>query len=121
MSEGHYRGQSARALTGNSIRRSSFLGLVGGRGMRGVSVLLLVLIVGVGCDKGESSTPPQSPPSPSGSASPSRSFAETRKAFSTRLTKQLRAGEPVAQPPAELFLTRAFDSPVGKLAAYLTP
>lgn len=49
------------------------------------------------------------------------SLADARKGFATKLTKQQRAGEPVDEPPANLFRKIQYESPVGKCAAYLSP
>jgi dipeptidyl aminopeptidase/acylaminoacyl peptidase len=45
---------------------------------------------------------------------------EARKGFKSKLTGH-KANEPVEAPPAKLFQTIEFRSPVGSLAAYLTP
>jgi acetyl esterase/lipase len=48
-------------------------------------------------------------------------LAETRRGFATRLTQPPGRGEPAPEPPPNLFRLIRYDSPVGKLAAYLTP
>lgn len=48
-------------------------------------------------------------------------LADARKGFTTKLARQIRAGEPVDEPPAHLFRTVQYDAPIGKCAAYLTP
>ena len=49
------------------------------------------------------------------------SLAEARKGFTTQLTRKVKANEPVDEPPPKVFRKVQYDSPVGKLAAYLTP
>lgn len=46
---------------------------------------------------------------------------EARKAFKTKIVRQDSPKVPVETAPAAIFRTIRFDSPVGKLAAYLTP
>jgi Fe-S cluster assembly iron-binding protein IscA/acetyl esterase/lipase len=48
-------------------------------------------------------------------------LAEARRGFKTNQTPRAEAGEAPPQPPAHLFRLVKYDSPVGKLAAYLTP
>jgi dipeptidyl aminopeptidase/acylaminoacyl peptidase len=80
---------------------------------------LLVLLVVVGCQRKES--PPAPPTNPAGPKNHVQSLAEARKGFTTRLARQVSAGEPVPEPPARVFREVRYDSPVGPLAAYLTP
>ncbi len=49
------------------------------------------------------------------------SLSEARQGFKTKLVRQASAKEPLAEPPAGVFRTVQYDSPAGKLAAYLTP
>jgi dipeptidyl aminopeptidase/acylaminoacyl peptidase len=49
------------------------------------------------------------------------SLTEARQGFKTKLVRRESAKEPVAAPPAGVFRTVRYDSPAGKLAAYLTP
>jgi len=49
-----------------------------------------------------------------------QSLLEARKGFKSKLIGH-KANEPVDAPPAKLFRTVEYSSPVGKLAAYLTP
>jgi dienelactone hydrolase len=49
------------------------------------------------------------------------SLVEARRGFQTTLIRRESVGEPVAEPPAELFRVVRYDAPGGKLAAYLTP
>jgi dipeptidyl aminopeptidase/acylaminoacyl peptidase len=48
-------------------------------------------------------------------------LVEARKGFQTKLTRSGFPNEPAPAPPPKLFRTVRFDSPVGKLVAYLTP
>lgn len=80
---------------------------------------LLVLLVLLGCQRKESSPTP--PPNTGGPRDQSQSLADARKGFTTKLARKYRAGEPVAEPPARVFRTVRYDSPVGPLAAYLSP
>ena len=48
------------------------------------------------------------------------SFADARRNFKTTLMRQEAENESVPEPPSDLFQTVRFDSPVGKLAAYLS-
>jgi dipeptidyl aminopeptidase/acylaminoacyl peptidase len=76
---------------------------------------LLALFVLAGCVR------PGGGPSAGGSADPSVSLVEARQGFQTKLARRASDKEPVPQPPARLFRVVRYDSPAGKLAAYLTP
>ena len=49
------------------------------------------------------------------------SLVEARRGFKTKLTRKASAGIPVPEPPPELFRIVRYESPVGKLAALLSP
>jgi dienelactone hydrolase len=51
----------------------------------------------------------------------SRSLAEARRDFRTKLVRKEATGQPLPTPPSKLFRTVHFDSAVGTLAGYLTP
>lgn len=51
----------------------------------------------------------------------SKTLAEARRGFATKLVRQERAGTPAPLPPAGVFDVVRYDAPPGKLAAYLTP
>lgn len=53
------------------------------------------------------------------SASPS--LAKARQGFTTQVAPRNEPKEPIPQPPPEVFSLVRYDSPVGKLGAYLTP
>ena len=63
----------------------------------------------------QAATKPSSPQLPPGS------LAEARHDFTTKLTERKSAHEPVPEPPPELFQLIKYRSPVGELAAYLSP
>jgi len=76
--------------------------------------LVVPLLILVGCK----------PPSGSNSSGPGdtqMSLVEARKGFTTKLAKQHKSNEAVAEPPPQLFSKVQYESPAGKLAAYLTP
>lgn len=73
------------------------------------TVLLLFLFLATGCGRDEASS------------SEGISLAEARRGFQTQLVRPPALGEPVPAPPTEAFLLVHYDSPAGKLAAYLTP
>src|SRR4051794_19039881 len=80
----------------------------------------LVLLTACGVDEN-----PQ-PAGVSTSASPrlareQMSLREARRGFKTGKLRQDAAKEPVPEPPQDLFRLVRYDSPVGPLAAYLTP
>src|SRR5690349_15974020 len=58
---------------------------------------------------------------PAGSADATASLPEARKGFQTKLVRRESANEPVETPPPQIFQQVEYDSPAGKLAAYLTP
>ncbi|WP_439628018.1 alpha/beta hydrolase family protein [Gemmata sp.] len=76
--------------------------------------LLVAVLVVAGC-KPPNGGPVAEPTDYTGS------LAEARKGFVTRLARQSKANEPVPTPPAWAYKKVEYDSPVGKLAAYVTP
>jgi acetyl esterase/lipase len=84
--------------------------------------LLLVTLLLAGCNRDK---PPMTgtiqPSAVNGQASSAASLIEARRGFKTRLVSRPSKKEPAADPPAEIFRTVHYESPVGKLAAYLTP
>jgi acetyl esterase/lipase len=81
--------------------------------MRRTLLGLLALLLFPGCDQGGFR----------GLSLPDKSVSLTqaRRGFATKLVPRNAAREPVAGPPAEIFRTVEYDSPAGKLAAYLSP
>jgi acetyl esterase/lipase len=61
---------------------------------------------------------PGAAPGPAGAK---LSLAEARRGFQTRSAQHQPAGKPAPEPPPSVFRLVRYDSPVGKLAAYLTP
>jgi acetyl esterase/lipase len=50
-----------------------------------------------------------------------RSLAEARQGFKTSLARREQSGEPLPNPPSDLFQKVDFDSPAGKMAAFISP
>jgi acetyl esterase/lipase len=83
---------------------------------------LLSLLLLAGC--GQQGTQPQGAlPSTTPGNQPEKkpSLVEARRGFQTRLTPQQGEKQPPARPPAQVFRTVQYDSPAGKLSAYLSP
>ena len=78
--------------------------------------LVIFLITGCGLVPQSSSIVPDS-----GRVETTRTLVEARQGFQTKLTGPSHVKEEVPEPPARLFRTVRYESPVGKLAAYLTP
>lgn len=72
--------------------------------LRIVVPALLGLVLMVGC----------------GDSSPKQTLLEARRGFETKLTSKRSSKAPVPQPPADLFQIVHYDSPIGKMAAYLS-
>lgn len=85
-------------------------------------MIILALLALSGCDRKGEPRPQSSSTlqkgSPSGVAT---TLSEARKGFTTRLVRRESANEPVPVPPPDIFRIVRYDSPAGKLAAYLTP
>ena len=80
---------------------------------------LLVLLILVGFQRKESvPTPAENTGGPRSKSAVAGRCPQGLRA--TRLARQYRAGEPVPEPPARVFRTVRYDSPVGPLAAYLS-
>jgi dienelactone hydrolase len=78
----------------------------------------VILVVLAGCSRKEETSSPAS--TPSGNQS-SGSLTDARKGFQSKLVPANADREPVPEPPPALFRTVRYESPAGKLAAYLTP
>ncbi|WP_442508643.1 alpha/beta hydrolase family protein [Novipirellula sp. SH528] len=82
---------------------------------------LLMLLLGVGCGReANQGKPANASRNADGQAEQDTSFADARRAFKTHLVRQEKTNEAVPTPPSQLFEVVQFDSPVGKLAAYLS-
>jgi acetyl esterase/lipase len=81
--------------------------------MKIIYCAILGLLLLAGCDRQEARRPGQQNKAPS--------LTEARRGFKTSLTRHDSAREAVPEPPPRLFRTVRYDSPVGKLAAYVTP
>ncbi len=82
---------------------------------------LLVLLLGSGCSReANQGKPGNAVGNVDGQSEQDTSFADVRRAFKTRLVLQEKTNEAVPIPPPQLFDVVHFDSPVGKLAAYLS-
>jgi dienelactone hydrolase len=85
---------------------------------------LFLLFLAACAQKDDRQQGPAPQPAPAGGGGPAdttQSLSEARKGFVTKLARKEKAGEPVDEPPAKLFRKVKYDSPVGPLAAYLTP
>src|SRR5215831_21087993 len=82
----------------------------------------LALVAIVGCNR-EGTQPQARGPAigPAGQPNAGVSLAEARRGFQTKLARKEKAGEPVPEPPKGVFDLVHYQSPAGKLAAYLTP
>jgi acetyl esterase/lipase len=81
-----------------------------------------------GCSRPDGSPPrpasvtgSSAPPAGGGPPGKALSLVEARKGFTTRLPPRPPSRDPVPEPPPRLFRKVRYDSPVGKLAAYLSP
>ncbi len=84
--------------------------------MKQIHFGLLTVIILAGCGRSDN-PPPGTPPG----GKPAGSLTEARKGFQTKLARRESAKQPVDEPPAGVFRTVRYDSPAGKLAAYLSP
>ncbi len=88
--------------------------------MKWLPFSLLAILVLAGCGREERQK--TSPPGPGG-GQPGKavSLTEARRGFQTKLVDRGAEKIPLPEPPPQIFRTVRYDSPVGKLAAYLTP
>ena len=52
---------------------------------------------------------------------PKMSLGDARRGFQTKLVRQEKSGEHVPTPPSDIFRIVQYDSPIGKMPAYLSP
>src|SRR5947209_4814852 len=90
--------------------------------MRPSQFTLLAILALAGCGRDDREPSGKSSPGTGGGEwGKATSLTEARRGFKSKLVQRGSDKEPVAEPPARLFRTVRYDSPVGKLAAYLTP
>jgi pimeloyl-ACP methyl ester carboxylesterase len=94
--------------------------------MRSLSFAPLVFVLLAGC--GDKPTPAfvsvpgnSSGPAAGTTAGNPASLVEARRGFNTKIVRPRGAVEPVDEPPAAIFSKVKYESPAGKLSAYLTP
>jgi acetyl esterase/lipase len=83
--------------------------------MKRLHLALVSLLILAGCE-GQPASPPVTNTSPGQEPA---SLVEARRGFVTKLVKKDSSTQPVPQPPAKLFRVVHYESPVGKLPAYL--
>jgi dipeptidyl aminopeptidase/acylaminoacyl peptidase len=90
--------------------------------MKRIAFFLMGSLVLAGCGR-LASPPPGSASAGPGVVQPGKaaSLTAARQGFQTKLRGAGSAKEPVVEPPPQLFRVVHYDSPAGKLAAYLTP
>src|SRR5262249_22173992 len=86
------------------------------------SVIAIAFVVLAGCGRPAAPAPPSiRAASTRGPGEEAISLVEARKGFKTQANASKDPKEPVPPAPANLFRTVLYDSPAGKLAAYVTP
>jgi len=80
--------------------------------MQRILFTVLSLFIVIGCGRRDTSP---------GQQGETASLTEARRGFKTKLVPQRGDKSPAAEPPADLFRLVKYDSPVGKLSAYLSP
>lgn len=63
--------------------------------------------------------PPTAAPQKIAAQKPALSLQQMRRGFQTKLVRREKENQAVAAPPAGLFRTVSYDSPIGKMAAYV--
>ncbi|HEV3145424.1 MAG TPA: prolyl oligopeptidase family serine peptidase [Gemmataceae bacterium] len=96
--------------------------------MNRLALALLLLLLAAGCNRRPVTTPsPRATPreifstKPEPPIEPQVTLVEARRGFKTRLLRKDRDGTAPDPPPAALFRLVRYESPAGKLAAYLSP
>src|SRR5262245_11682556 len=88
--------------------------------MRPIAIPVLALFLFLGC--GQQQPQPAVAPTPEagGDTAMPRSLTDARKGFKTKLVRRESGGDAPPAPPQDLFRTVQYDSPAGKMAAYLS-
>src|SRR5262245_60552827 len=91
--------------------------------MKPLALTLLPLLLLTGCDRPSPSTPAAKSAAPAAVDKPEAkpTLAEARRGFKTTILRPRGPKEAVDPPPTGVFDVVRYDSPAGKLAAYLTP
>ena len=86
--------------------------------MKPLHLAVVALVALTGCARNEKVS---SPAVGGGGVAKSESLTEARKGFQSKLVRRAADKDPVPEPPARVFRKVAYDAPVGKLAAYISP
>src|SRR5262245_16146974 len=84
-----------------------------------LGLLAVLLLAGCGAQDSRPKAP-TAPPQTKQAAKVETSLVEARREFKTKLTRQITAKIAVDSPPTEFFRIVHYESPAGKLAAYLS-
>ncbi|WP_145245424.1 hypothetical protein [Aeoliella mucimassa] len=84
-------------------------------------VLLTLLAICAGCGQSEPQQKSVDVVAKRRNAMRQNAFVEARKHFTTQLIQEVKIDEPVDQPPEGVFDVVSYPSPLGKMAAYVTP
>jgi acetyl esterase/lipase len=88
--------------------------------MKPIHFNFLTLLVLTGCWQ-HGTGPQATSPSAGGPGGQKLSLSDARRGFTPKALGQASRKEPVEEPPPRVFRTVRYDSPAGKLAAYLSP
>jgi acetyl esterase/lipase len=89
--------------------------------MKPIRYPFVALLVLAGCWHHGAGPQATSPANGGGPGPQKQALPEARRGFTPRPVPASSPKEPVEEPPARVFRTVRYDSPVGKLAAYLSP
>jgi alpha/beta superfamily hydrolase len=86
-------------------------------------LILFVCVLAFGCNRPAGNPAPVTPQNraPVESVTTVTTLADARKGFTTKLARRESANTPFDNPPANLFRLVRYESPAGKLGAYLSP
>jgi dienelactone hydrolase len=88
--------------------------------MRLFHLAFITLLVLAGCGRRESQPKAGGPINVPRQTGKAVTLADARRGFQTNLIRKEKENDPVPKPPADMFQVVHYDSPVGKLAAYVT-